>query len=208
MMSNMYKGLSNPKIILRYILWKIINPYLLSMKSGVTVKKGCTVIGWPIIQLKCNSRLIIGENVTLNSRNIDYHVNMYSPVKMLADREEAVIIIGDNTRIHGTCIHAYSKIKIGDNCLIAANTQIFDGNGHDLSFPDVKNRINTIGDAKPILIEDNVWIGANSIILPGICIGFGSVIASGSVVTKDIPPLCVAGGNPAKIIKNYSSVQS
>lgn len=125
-------------------------------------------------------------------------------MKIMADRTGAFITIGNNTRIHGSCIHAYNKISIGENCLIAANCQIIDGNGHDLSFPDVANRINTRGDAKKIIIEDNVWIGANCIILPGVRIGYGSVIAAGSVVVKDIPAMCVAGGNPAKIIKDYS----
>ncbi|EML0281075.1 acyltransferase [Vibrio alginolyticus] len=111
--------------------------------------------------------------------------------------------MGANTRIHGTCIHAYESITIGKNCLIAANCQIFDGSGHDLSFSDVENRINTRGVSKPVLIEDNVWIGINSIILPGVTIGNGSVIAANSVVTKDIPPMVLAGGNPAKIIKRY-----
>ncbi len=97
------------------------------------------------------------------------------------------------------------KISIGKNCLIAANCQIFDGSGHDLSFSEVANRINTIGDAKPIIVEDNVWIGANCIILPGVRIGQGSVISAGSVVHKDIPEMCVAAGNPVKVVKQYSA---
>jgi acetyltransferase-like isoleucine patch superfamily enzyme len=92
--------------------------------------------------------------------------------------------------------------------LIAANCQIFDGNGHDISFPDVGNRINTTGASKPIVIEDNVWIGANSIILPGVTIGRGSVISANSVVTKDVPPMVIAGGNPAIIIKDCSAIDN
>lgn len=161
------------------------------------------VQGIPFIDVRGNGKIYIGNNVRLNSLNRSYHLNLFAPVKLFADRNGAVIEIGDNTRIHGTCIHAYDKIIIGKNCLIAANCQIFDGSGHDLSFDDVENRINTTGDAKPIKIEDNVWIGANSIILPGVTIGEGSVIGSGSVVVKDIPPYCLAGGNPAKVIKRY-----
>lgn len=128
---------------------------------------------------------------------------MHSPCKFLLDQPGGIIKIGKNTRIHGTCIHAYTSVEIGENCLIAANTQIFDGSGHDLSFENPDNRINTLGNNKPIVIENSVWIGANSIILPGIRIGYGSVVASGSVVTKNIPPLTLVGGNPAKIIKQY-----
>lgn len=160
------------------------------------------VIGIPIIDIRNGARIIIRNNVTLNSCNYGYHINMHSPVKLFADREGAEIVIDENTRIHGSCIHAYEKIVIGKNCLIAANCQIFDGNGHDLSFPNVENRINTRGGSKPIIIEDNVWIGANSIILPGVRIGYGSVIAAGSVVVKDVPPYSIAGGNPARVIKS------
>jgi acetyltransferase-like isoleucine patch superfamily enzyme len=129
---------------------------------------------------------------------------MHSPVKLFADRN-GIIIIGDNTRVHGSCIHAYKSIKIGNNCLIAANCQIFDGAGHDLSFENVRNRINTKGSAKEIVIEDNVWIGANSIILPGVKIGNGSIISAGSTVKGNIPPMVLAGGNPIEIIKDYKN---
>ena len=162
------------------------------------------VSGIPVLFFKKDGRLILGNNVSLKSNKRSYHLHMHSPVKIMADRPGAVIEIGDNTRINGSCIHAYKKISIGKNCLIAANCQIFDGSGHDLSFPDVANRINTIGDAKPIIIEDNVWIGANCIILPGVRIGQGSVISAGSVVHKDIPEMCVAAGNPVKVVKHYS----
>jgi len=160
--------------------------------------------GIPRIVVHKDSKIEIGNNVRLNSINRSYHINMYRGVKLMADRPNANIFIGENTRIHGACIHAYKSIKIGKNCLIAANCQIIDGNGHDLSFPDVENRINTKGEAKEIIIGDNVWIGANSIILPGVKIGNGSIIAAGSVVFKDIPAMVIAGGNPASILKSYA----
>ena len=68
---------------------------------------------------------------------------------------------------------------------------------------DPENRIKTIGVSKAIKIEDNVWIGANCIILPGVKIGAGSVISAGSVVPKDVPMRTLAGGNPAIVIRSY-----
>lgn len=174
-------------------------------RSNIRFKGKVNVSGIPVYKFFGNGCLVIGNNVHLKSNKNSYHLNMYSPVKIMADRSDAIIEIGDNTRINGSCIHAYKRISIGKNCLIAANCQIIDGNGHDLSFPDVANRINTRGDAKEIIIEDNVWVGANCIILPGVRIGYGSVIAAGSVVVKDIPPMSVAGGNPAKVIKTYNN---
>lgn len=156
----------------------------------------------PIIQIHKDSKLIIGNNVLINSDNFGYHVNMYSKSKLMADKPNAVIKIGDNTRFHGSCIHAYGSIEIGKNCLIAANCQIIDSNGHDASFPEVDDRINTIGGMpKPIIIEDSVWLATGVIVLPGVRIGRGSIISANSVVNKDVPPMVIAGGNPIRVIK-------
>lgn len=192
----------NPGQLIVLILGKY---YVLkfSLKKNLLIGKGLSIVGKPLIDIKRDCQLIIGKNVTLNSRNKGYHINMHSPVKLFADRPGAKIVIGDNTRIHGTCIHAYNLITVGSNCLIAANCQIIDGNGHDLSFENVDNRINTHGGNKAVAIEDSVWLGANTIILPGVKIGRGSVISANSVVTKDIPPKTLAGGNPAVILKEY-----
>lgn len=172
-------------------------------RSDIEFKK-VKIDGVPIIDLRDGGKLILGNNVRLNSRNRGYHINMFAPVKLFADRPGAIIRIGDNTRIHGSCIHAYSRISIGSRCLIASNCNIIDGNGHDMSFEDVDNRINTVGDAKPVIIEDSVWICANTTILPGVTIGRGTVVAAGSVVTKSLPPMVFAGGNPARVIKSYN----
>ena len=149
-------------------------------------------------QAGISGHLKIGDNVTINSDNHGYHVNMYKPCKLLIDRLGGSINIGKNTRIHGSCIHAFKKIHIGNDCLIAANCQIFDANGHHSS---AQQRHTNNGKAKEIKSGDNVWIGANSIILPGVSIGSNSIIAAGSVVNKSIPADHIAGGNPAKSIK-------
>jgi acetyltransferase-like isoleucine patch superfamily enzyme len=188
---------------IRSLLNRFVYPQLLKYKPGFILKGQIYLLGFPMIEISKGAQIIIGEYTTINSQNYEYHLNMHSPVKLVADRPNARIIIGDHCRIHGTCIHAFQSIKIGNRCLIAANTQIFDGSGHDLSFPDVENRINTTGSIKPIDIADDVWIGANAIILPGISIGKGSVIAAGSVVTKDVPAYVLVGGNPAKIIRSF-----
>lgn len=87
-------------------------------------------------------------------------------------------------------------IKIGCGVIVGPYTIIMDEDGHVVADG------NCIGkDSKPIIIEDNVWIGARSIILKGVTIGKGSVIAAGSVVTKDVPANCLAGGVPARILK-------
>lgn len=177
-------------------------------KNGLTLGQRVKISRGTLLDIRNGGKIVLGDGVTLNSHNKGYHLNMHSPVKLFADMPGAEIIIGKETYINGSCIHAYQLIQIGANCLIAANCQIFDCSGHDLSFECIENRIHTKGVSKPVIIEDGVWIGANAIILPGVTIGRGSVIGAGSVVTKSVPPMAVAVGNPAKVIKNYSPIKT
>lgn len=160
----------------------------------------------PLIDIVPGATVSIGNNVTLNSSSKEYHVLLHSPVKLMADNAGAIITIGDNTRIHGSCVHAWKSITIGRNCLIAANTNIIDSNGHELSFESVENRLHTQDSPRPVIIDDNVWIGTNVFILPGTHIGAGSVIGACSVVRGKIPPCSLVAGNPATIIKQYHAI--
>ena len=90
-----------------------------------------------------------------------------------------------------------AKVIIGNNVFIAPNVGLHNA-GHPL---DAETRNQGIEYARPIRIEDDVWIGAGVQICPGVTIGRGAVIAAGSIVTRDIPPRVVAGGVPAKVIK-------
>lgn len=193
------------KITIRRILASVHKKRLrfFLKRKNIVLGAGLEIDKKPIVDIHRDAKLLIGDNVTINSNNYRYHVNMYSACKLMADKPDAMIDIGDNTRIHGSCIHAHKKITIGKNCLIAANCQIIDGNAHELSFPDVSNRINTRSEGKEVIIEDNVWLGTGVVVLPGVKIGAGSVISANSVVHKDIPAMVVAGGNPITIIKRF-----
>ncbi|NOT26789.1 MAG: acyltransferase [Acidobacteria bacterium] len=173
----------------------------LSRIAGLTIADGVIFKGLPLIEIRKGGQVFIGKGTQINSLNAGYHFNMHSPAKLVADREGATIRIGENTRLHGTCIHAYRSVVIGNHCLIGGNCQILDCSGHELCFDNVENRINTTSDGIPVVVEDCVWMGANCIVLPGVRIGRGSVIAAGSVVTRDIPPMVVAAGNPAKVVQ-------
>jgi acetyltransferase-like isoleucine patch superfamily enzyme len=92
------------------------------------------------------------------------------------------------------------KVSVGDRTLIGYRTQILSSN-HNI--PDNNEKIFNAGHSKKeIIIENDVWIGANCIITAGVTIGEGSVVAAGSVVTKDIPAFCIYGGVPAKLIRS------
>lgn len=176
-------------------------------RKNITINRCIKIVAKPIIDIRDGCTLKVGKNVTLNSRNRGYHVNMYGPVKLFADGNGAEISIGDGTRIHGACIHASRSIRIGKNCLIAANCQIIDSHGHSLSFPDVENRIFSCGTSEPVVIEDNVWLAMNCVIMPGVTIGYGAIIGANSVVTKDVPRMCIAVGNPASVVKKFDAVE-
>lgn len=112
----------------------------------------------------------------------------------------AEIIIGDYCLISpGTRISAAQSIRIGDNCMLAANVYISDSDWHG-----VYNRIRPFRCTKPVILENNVWLGESVIVNKGVTIGENSVIGAGSVVTKSIPANVVAAGNPARVIKQIN----
>ena len=114
------------------------------------------------------------------------------------------IFIGENTSINANCMFIDNNtITIGKNGLIAPFVQIYTAE-HPLNAEDRVRRNNKAPyhtSSKPIKIGDNVWIGGNSIILPGVIIGDNVTIGAGSVVTKNIPDNTLAYGNPCKVIK-------
>lgn len=175
--------------------------FLFIKNNNITLRGKLKVKNKPIVNILDGSSLVIGDNVTLNSKNSKYHVNMFAPIKIYIDKIGAKISIGNNTRIHGSCLHAYKSIEIGANCLIAANCQIFDGSGHDISLDDPSKRILSSGGIKPITIGNNCWIGTSAIILPGTKLGNNCVVAAGAVVNGDFKDNSLIGGNPARFIK-------
>ena len=112
------------------------------------------------------------------------------------------VIIGSHTRIglHNTII---GPVTIGDHVNLAQGITVTALNHN---FTDCHKRIDEQGVAtKPVIIEDDVWIGTNAVILPGVTIGHHSVVAAGAVVTKNVPPYSVAAGIPATVIKHLST---
>lgn len=108
------------------------------------------------------------------------------------------IHIGENFYANfDTCLLDVCEIRIGDNCMMGPGVHIYTAT-HPLH---PKDRAAGKEFGKPVTIGDNVWIGGRAVINPGVTIGDNSIIASGAVVVKDVPPNTVVGGNPAVIIK-------
>lgn len=127
---------------------------------------------------------------------------------------EACIEIGDRVGISSTCIWAKEKIKIGNDVNIGGDCIIIDNDAHPINYLQRKSAyVKEVGRdvffskivSSPIEIGDDVWIGARCQILKGVKIGARSIIAAGSIVTKDIPADVIAGGNPCKIIKKLNA---
>lgn len=111
------------------------------------------------------------------------------------------IEVGKNFFANYNCtILDVAKVKIGDNCQMAPNVAIYTA-GHPLH-PVSRNSMYEYGIS--VEIGNNVWIGGNTVILPGVHIGDNCVIGAGSVVTKDIPDWSVAAGNPCKVIRQIT----
>lgn len=170
---------------------------------GVKLGKGIIFKGLASVLKVKSAQIIIGKNTSFNSDNFGYHLTLATKCKLYADKPNSKIIIGENCRVVGACIHAFNEIIIGNRVLIAPNTQIIDGNGHNLCMDNPENRGNTIDDGKPIKIEDDVWIGVNSMVLGGVTIGKGSIISANTLVNRDVPPYSLVGENPMRVLKNY-----
>jgi acetyltransferase-like isoleucine patch superfamily enzyme len=126
------------------------------------------------------------------------------------EKSNSRIYIGAETFIGKSNLAVASEITIGNNVLISSGVTITDHNSHSLIYSQRKDDVldwkNNKKDwsnvvIKPVIISDKVWIGFNSIILKGVTIGEGAIVAAGSVVTKNVGAWTIVGGNPAKIIR-------
>lgn len=131
-----------------------------------------------------------------------FEMGKYSVVEDFSCLNNAVgdLIIGEYTRI-GLRNTIIGPAQIGSHVNLAQNITV---TGLNHNFEDVSIPIDEQGvDTLPVVIEDDVWIGANAVILPGVTVGKHSVIAAGSVVSRSVPPYSVCAGIPAKVIKQY-----
>lgn len=165
------------KSILIKLAWKV--HYGFSYGIGEKIRKKLKIVFWRNYLHK------IGENVTIH------------PSVLIRNPES--ISIGDNTNInHGCELHGRGGLIIGSNTLLAYNIMIFTDTRvfrTEALLKSVRERL-----SKPVVIGDDVWIGANVLIMGDVQISDHSVIAAGSVVSKDVPPWAIAAGNPARVI--------
>jgi acetyltransferase-like isoleucine patch superfamily enzyme len=173
---------------------------------------------------ECESQTILGlgsrfypEAKVYNSQSDVTKINIGKETRILGQllifKFGGNILIGDNCYVgNNVKIWSAESIIIGNNVLISHNVSIIDTNSHEIDFIERSERykdliINGPWQSKgsvitsPIIIKDHAWISFNAIILKGVTIGKGAIVAAGAVVTKDVPDFTVVAGNPAKIVK-------
>ena len=172
-----------------------------SLPNRSLMKLKCFWYGLKGLNVKHNVYILKGAKILRFLENITLSKNVIvkSEAQICSCNSEAKIFIGENTTIGNyTFIYASREIKIGNDCMISPFVYIVDSN-HGTS---LKINMNLQPNkTNPIKIGNNVWIGSHSVILPGVKIADGAIIAAGSVINKDIPSNTIFGGVPAKLIK-------
>jgi acetyltransferase-like isoleucine patch superfamily enzyme len=206
-----YRGLGNitlpaPKLVVKPMLWG----YLLGRGCIHSVRR--VIVAEPLFKAYCKS---YGTGVTtgifvhwIQGRGdivLGDHVNFDGKSSItFASRfvDRPTLQVGDHTGIsHGCSFSIGKKITIGSHCRIASGVHILDSSGHPTA-PQARQAgaPPADDDVKPVTIGDNVWIGRRATVFPGVTIGEGSIVASGSIVMTDVAPYTVVAGNPARKI--------
>jgi len=159
-------------------------------------------IGLPLLDIHSNAHCVFASGLSMVSKDKFATLGKNKRCKIVVS-SGAKLTIGTNVGMSNTTIVATLSVELGNNILIGGGTTIVDTDFHSLN----PVHWHTPDDLKymasaPVVINDNVFIGMDSIILKGVSIGSNVIIAAGSVVTKNIPENQVWGGNPARFIKN------
>jgi acetyltransferase-like isoleucine patch superfamily enzyme len=168
--------------------------------NGVKWGKGWRIFGRPIIQRYRGSTIEIGDYADFRSWPRTNPLVPMHPVVLATRSSHAVIRLGAHCGLTGSTIVAETSVWLGDRVFVGSNVTITDTDFHPLD-ASVRQQTPNRGETAPIIIEDDVFVGMNSLVLKGVTIGHGAVIGAGSVVTRDVPAGVIAAGNPARIIR-------
>ena len=154
------------------------------------------------VKLSGRMRVVNDGKLTVGNRVL-FHAQVATTE--LVVMKGAELRIGDGSFLnYGAEICAYQYIEIGEECRIGTHCIIMDNDFHHVEL----DRRDEVPPSVPVVLEPYVWLGNRVTVLKGVRIGYGSVVAAGSVVTKSLPPMCIAGGVPARIIGRIEETSS
>jgi acetyltransferase-like isoleucine patch superfamily enzyme len=172
------------------------------------VGRGCFIekdVRWQVPRrIALGRRVMIGEGSFLDAHSSTGHIVLDDDVWLsrgcyVITDQNAEVRVGPQTYLgHRSLLYGHSGISIGRDVLIANDVQLICGN-HTFDRRDVPIRAQP-PKGQPIVIEDDVWLGASAIVLGGVTVGKGSVVGAGSIVTHSLPPYSIARGAPAAVV--------
>ena len=178
------------------VRWHTLWGYIAAWWWGVSLGENCVFNGISRFSRHPRSHITIDKACHFNSSSTSNLIGINRPCIISTLTEGAEIQIGSNCGFSGTIIGCASKIIISENVRCGANTLITDTDWHT---DDPR-----AGNDAPVTIESGVWLGVNVTVLKGVTIGENTLVAAGSLVTHSLPANIVAGGIPAKIIKQIN----
>lgn len=170
--------------------------YLNAFWWGIKIGKGCEFAGKTYFFKTPNSIIEIEDECQFYSSFISNKIGINHNCTISTLEPNSYLKIGKYSGFSGVSIGCFEKIIIGNNVRVGANVLITDSDWH-LDDPRV-------GSPKPVIINDNVWLGYGAVVLKGVTIGENTIIGANSVVVKDIPANVYAAGNPCRVIKNMN----
>ena len=186
---------------LRIKLYPHINRMILRM-LGVALGENVQIPGKVFWKIGGGGKISLGR---------DFYFSSGEGVNPIAGNTQGAVYIEDGARLtigahvgmSSTRLWVHDSVTIGDNVKIGACVLITDTDAHPMDYM-ARRTTNEGTKSAPIVIEDDVWIGAHSVVLKGVTIGARSIIGAGSVVTRSIPADCVAAGNPCRVIRRLN----
>ena len=166
---------------------------------GVELGDCCRFHGLPIVN-KCDGSLIqIGDDLDARSKTYSNSIGTIQPIVMTTTHPSAKIILGNQVGMSGCTLECRELIQVCDRVTIGSGVLVLDNDSHSLDPVERKAGAANIRSA-PVVLEEDVFIGARSIILKGTKIGARTIVRAGSVVVGNFPADCIIGGNPATIV--------
>jgi acetyltransferase-like isoleucine patch superfamily enzyme len=167
---------------------------------GVKFGPGLYLGSAPVIRRQAQATITLGKNVRIVNELAENPVGVTHRTVLAADYPGAELRIGNDVGMSGVILYAWKRIEIRDRVCLGADASIYDTDSHPL---DPKKRWDcdpaAVGVA-PVLIEEDVWIGARAMVLKGVTVGACAVVAAGAVVARSVPPGAIVAGVPARVI--------